>query len=36
MNSGGYTYVQVDTGSEQVWAAAPEFQVQVGDAVIVP
>lgn len=36
MNSGGYTYVQVDTGSEQVWAAAPEFQVKVGDAVIVP
>lgn len=36
MNSGGYTYVQVDTGSEQVWAAAPEFQVKVGDPVIVP
>ena len=36
MNSGGYTYVQVDTGSEQLWAAAPEFQVKVGDAVIVP
>lgn len=36
MNSGGYTYVQVDTGSEKIWAAAPEFQVAVGDAVIVP
>lgn len=36
MNSGGYTYVQVDTGSQQVWAAAPEFQVKVGDPVIVP
>jgi len=36
MNSGGYTYVQIDTGSEQVWAAAPEFQVAVGDPVIVP
>ncbi len=36
MNSGGYTYVQVDTGSESVWAAAPEFAVKVGDPVIVP
>lgn len=36
MNSGGYTYVLVDTGNEQVWAAAPEFAVQVGDPVIVP
>jgi hypothetical protein len=36
MNSGGYTYVQVDTGSEKIWAAAPEFQVKVGDAVVVP
>jgi ribosomal protein S17 len=36
MNSGGYTYVQVDTGSEKVWAAAPEFKVKVGDAVAIP
>lgn len=36
MNSGGYTYVQVDTGTEKIWAAAPEFKVAVGDAVIVP
>jgi hypothetical protein len=36
MNSAGYTYVLVDTGSEQVWAAAPEFAVKVGDPVIVP
>jgi len=36
MNSGGYTYVQVDTGSEKFWAAAPEIAVKVGDAVIVP
>jgi len=36
MNSGGYTYVQVDTGSEKFWAAAPELTVKVGDAVIVP
>ena len=36
MNSGGYTYVQVDTGSEKFWAAAPQFQVKVGDPVVVP
>ena len=36
MNSGGYTYVLVDTGSEQVWAAAPEFVVAVGNEVVVP
>jgi len=36
MNSGGYTYVQVDTGTEKIWAAAPEFQVKVGDPVVVP
>ena len=36
MNSGGYTYVLVDTGKEKIWAAAPEFQVKVGDLVTVP
>ncbi len=36
INTGGYTYVQVDTGSEKIWAAAPEFQVKVGDKVTVP
>lgn len=36
VNTGNYTYVQVDTGSEKVWAAAPAFQVKVGDKVIVP
>jgi len=36
MNSGGYTYVQVDTGTEKIWAAAPEFAVKVGDTVVVP
>jgi hypothetical protein len=36
MNTGGYTYVQVDTGKEKIWAAAPEFQVKVGDLVTVP
>ena len=36
MNAGGYTYVQVDTGSDKVWAAAPQCQVKVGDQVVVP
>lgn len=36
MNSGGYTYVQIDTGKEKVWAAAPEFKVKAGDAVALP
>lgn len=31
-----YTYVQVDTGIEKIWAAAPEFQGKVGDTVVVP
>jgi len=31
-----YTYVQVDTGKEKIWAATPEFQGKVGDRVIVP
>ncbi len=36
MNSGGYTYVNVDTGKQSIWAAAPQFKVKVGDAVTVP
>ncbi|MHB8709730.1 MAG: nucleotide-binding protein [Desulfuromonadales bacterium] len=36
MNAAGYTYVQVDTGKETFWAAAPEVKVQVGDSVVVP
>ncbi len=36
MNAAGYTYVQVDTGSEKFWAAAPLFSVNTGDNVIVP
>jgi hypothetical protein len=31
-----YTYVQVDTGSEKIWAATPEFRGTVGDTVVVP
>jgi hypothetical protein len=36
MNAGTYTYVQVDDGSKKIWAAAPLFQVAVGDVVVVP
>lgn len=36
MDAAGYTYVQVDTGSETFWAAAPQFAVKVGDDVVVP
>jgi hypothetical protein len=36
MNAGGYTYVQVDTGSDKIWAAAPECVVKVGDEIAVP
>lgn len=36
MDSGGYTYIQFDTGSETLWAAAPKFEVSVGDVVNVP
>lgn len=33
MNTAGYTYVLVDTGEEQIWAAGPETEVAVGDSV---
>jgi hypothetical protein len=36
MNSGGYTYVRVDAGEKELWAAAPQFNVKVGDPVVVP
>ena len=31
-----YTYVQVDTGRERIWAATPEFHGKAGDTVVVP
>ncbi|MFZ9746822.1 MAG: hypothetical protein ACO3G4_09355 [Opitutaceae bacterium] len=34
INAASYTYVQVDTGSAKVWAAAPQFTVRTGDAVV--
>lgn len=36
MNAAGYTYVQVDNGTEKIWAAAPAFTVAIGDSVVVP
>jgi hypothetical protein len=36
MDSGGYTYVKVDTGDEEIWAAAGQFEIAVGDRVTFP
>ncbi len=36
MNSGGYTYVLLDTGSDKLWVAATETDVKVGERVSVP
>jgi len=36
MNAANYTYVQVDNGQEKIWAAAPQFEVKVGEKVHVP
>ncbi len=34
-NTAGYTYVQVDTGTKKLWAAAVQFDVKVGHKVTV-
>ena len=36
ISTAGYTYVQVDTGTEKIWAAAPEFKIEKGETVTVP
>ncbi|MGK2944826.1 MAG: nucleotide-binding protein [Desulfuromonadales bacterium] len=36
MDAAGYTYIQVDTGSETLWVAAPQFAVKVDDDVVIP
>jgi hypothetical protein len=36
MNAGEYTYVQIDDGTQTIWAAAPHFAVAAGDKVVVP
>jgi len=33
MDSGGYTYVLVETGGDHIWAAGPQTTVKVGDVV---
>jgi hypothetical protein len=33
MDAGGYTYVLMDTGEEQLWVAGGQISVQVGDVV---
>lgn len=34
MDGGGYTYVNLDTGSEKFWVAGPQTKVEVGQEVI--
>ena len=36
MSSGGYTYVRVDCGDRELWAAGQQTQVAVGDHVSLP
>jgi len=36
INAANYTYVRVDTGGEEIWAAATRFDVAVGEVVVVP
>lgn len=36
ISTAGYTYVQIDTGTEKIWAAAPEFKVVEGETITVP
>lgn len=33
IQGGGYTYIEVDTGAEKVWAASASFPVKAGDKV---
>lgn len=36
IDASSYTYVQVETGTRSVWAAAPRFPVKKGDRVSIP
>lgn len=36
MDAAGYTYLKVKTSGGEIWAAASQFKVKVGDKVIVP
>lgn len=33
MDSGGYTYVKLTTGSGEIWAAGPQTPIQIGDKI---
>ena len=33
MNSGGYTYLQIENGGQKLWAAVPQTEVKVGQKV---
>ena len=35
MNSGGYTYVQIQEGDKTLWAAGPQVSLKKGDSVSV-
>lgn len=35
MDSGGYTYVRIDTGNEKLWAAGPAAEIKTGDEVTI-
>ena len=36
MDSGGYTYVQIDTGGEKIWAAGPVTPLEKGAKISIP
>ena len=36
MNAGGYTYVRLQTGKDDVWIAATEFEVKAGERLTAP
>jgi hypothetical protein len=36
MDSGGYTYVRLDTGSQKLWAATAPIKVKVGQELTIP
>jgi len=36
MDAATYTYIKVDTGQDELWAATGRFEIEVGDTVTVP
>jgi hypothetical protein len=35
MNSGGYTYIQLEENGKKLWVACRQFEVSVGDLILV-